>query len=301
MVMCVSNCQIKQEGNMITIGKDIYAQFKGHLEELELSPATIMKHMRNLQIFAQYAGGVIKDKTQLNGFRDYLRKKKYASGTINSILGTVNKILAFMKKKNLCAESWHLRGEKVQRTLFLSSQKELTIEEYKRLVKTARQCGDYCLAMLLQTICATGIRVSELKAITVESLAPGQAVVRNKGKERIILLPAKLVKALRRYCRERNITADSIFVTKTGRPQDRSNIWRKMKKLAGKAHVAAEKVFPHNLRHLFARMYYDATHDIARLADLLGHSSVDTTRIYTATSSREERDQMNRLPLVLQE
>ena len=299
--MCVSNCQIKQEGNMITIGKDIYAQFKGHLEELELSPATIMKHMRNLQIFAQYAGGVIKDKTQLNGFRDYLRKKKYASGTINSILGTVNKILAFMKEKNLCAESWHLRGEKVQRTLFLSSQKELTIEEYKRLVKTARQCGDYCLAMLLQTICATGIRVSELKAITVESLAPGQAVVRNKGKERIILLPAKLVKALRRYCRERNITAESIFVTKTGRPQDRSNIWRKMKKLAGKAHVAAEKVFPHNLRHLFARMYYDATHDIARLADLLGHSSVDTTRIYTATSSREERDQMNRLPLVLQE
>ena len=293
---------------MIAFTQNIIEQFKGHLEELELSPATIMKHMRNLQIFAQYAGETIRDKAHLNGFRDYLRKKKYASGTINSILGTVNKTLAFMKEKNLCAESWHLRGEKVQRTLFLSSQKELTIEEYKRLVKTARQCGDYCLAMLLQTICATGIRVSELKAITVESLAPGQAVVRNKGKERIILIPAKLVKALRRYCkalrrycREHSITTGSIFVTRSGRPLDRSNIWRKMKKLAVRAKVAVEKVFPHNLRHLFARMYYNATHDIARLADLLGHSSVDTTRIYTATSSREERDQMNRLPLVLQE
>lgn len=286
---------------MVTIGQEIYAQFKGHLEELDLNPATIMKHMRNLQIFAQYAGETIRDKAHLNGLRDFLRGKKYASGTINSILGTVNKMLAFMKEKNLCAESWHLRGEKVQRTVFLSSRKELTIEEYRCLVKTARQCGDHCLAMLLQTICATGIRVSELKAITVESLAPGQAVVRNKGKERIILLPAKLIKALRRYCREHHITTGSIFVTRSGKPLDRSNIWRKMKKLAEKAHVAAEKVFPHNLRHLFARMYYDATHDIARLADLLGHSSVDTTRIYTATSSREERDQMDRLPLVLQE
>lgn len=286
---------------MVTIGQDIIAQFKGHLEELELNPATIMKHMRNLHIFTQYAGETVRDKGHLNGFRDYLRGKKYASGTVNSILGTVNKILAYMRENNLCDEPWHLRGEKVQRTLFLSSRKELTVEEYRRLVKTAVQCRDDCLAMVLQTICATGIRVSELKAITVESLAPGQAVVRNKGKERIILLPAKLVKALRRYCHEHNITAAGIFVTRSGKPMDRSNIWRKMKKLAGKAHVAAEKVFPHNLRHLFARMYYDATHDIARLADLLGHSSVDTTRIYTATSSREERDQMDRLPLVLQE
>ena len=284
---------------MITLRKDIIAQFKRHLEELERSPATIKKHMRNLQILTQYAGDAIKDRTQLNNFRAYLRENQYASGTINSILGTVNKFLAYMNERGLCTETWRLRGEKVQRRTFLSSQKELTLAEYKRLIRTALSCGKKQLAMLMQTICATGIRVSELKAITVECLAVGQAVVQNKGKERIILIPADLVKALRRYCRDHSITEGIIFSTKKGNPLDRSNIWRMMKNLAEKAKVAAEKVFPHNLRHLFAVTYYNETHDIARLADLLGHSSVDTTRIYTATSSQTEREVINRLQLAV--
>ena len=284
---------------MISIGKDIIAQFKGHLEELELSPATIRKHMSNLQILTQYAGDAIQDKSHLNGFREYLRKAEYASGTINSIIVTVNKMLAYMKEKGFCEEAWHLRGEKVQRRTFLLAQKELSLEEYRQLVRTALSSGNHRLAMLLQTICSTGIRISELKAITVESLSDGHAVVRNKGKERIILIPNGLAKSLLRYCREKNITEGAIFITRSGKPLDRSNVWRMMKKLAEKAGVAPEKVFPHNLRHLFAVTYYNETRDIARLADLLGHSNVNTTRIYTANSSRVERGVINRLQLTV--
>ena len=284
---------------MVIINEDITARFRRHLENREFSPATITKHMRNLRILTDYAGNQVEDKKHLNGFRDDFRRKDYSSGTINSILGTVNKLFRFMKEKGLCAEAWRLRCEKVQRQLFAPSKKALTREEYERMVRAAYRCGKKRLAALLQTICATGIRVSELSAITVESLGEGEAVIFNKGKERIIPLPPDLVKMLRCYCAEAGVDSGPIFVSRRGNPLDRSNIWLEMKQIAQEAEVPPEKVFPHNLRRLFARTYYDHTKSLARLADLLGHSSVDTTRIYTAASSGAERKKMNELRLVL--
>ena len=286
---------------MVSIGPDVQKSFINHLKDHEYSPATIARHMQNLQILNQYAkDGYIRDKDHLNGFRAFLRDtQKYATGTINSILITVNKLFTYMREENLCEETWHLRGEKVQKRRFIPEEKELTREEYERLVSTAHERGNTRLAMLIQTICATGIRISELAAITVECLAVGRAVVRNKGKERSIIISQDLEKGLRQYCAKRKILSGPIFITRTGRPLDRSNIWRMLKKLAKIAKVNAEKVFPHNLRHLFARIYYDKTHDISRLADLLGHSSIETTRIYVAVSSKTERTQVNALHLFL--
>ena len=167
------------------------------------------------------------------------------------------------------------------------------------MVSAARERGDQRLELLVQTICATGIRVSEVRAITVDSLRQGRAEVRNKGRIRTILLPKRLCRVLLGYCRKRGIGNGPVFVTRTGRPLDRSNIWKMMKRLGEMARVMGTKVYPHNLRHLFARTYYKAYKDIVRLADILGHASIDTTRIYTIRTGEEQQRQMERLPLLL--
>ena len=192
-------------------------------------------------------------------------------------------------------EQVKLRYERMQCRNFTSADKELTAEEYGRMVKLAEEKGDARLSMILQTICALGIRVSELKAITVESVKAGKALIRNKRKERVILIPEKLARALLSYCAEKRIVSGMIFITRTGKALHRSNIWRMIKKIGTAAAVAAKKAFPHNLRHLFARTYYQIHHDLGGLASILEHSSVDTTRIYIANS--EERRPFVRIPL----
>ena len=209
------------------------------------------------------------------------------------MLGAVNRFLAFL------GSDWRLRYVRVQRRAFLPADRELSRQEYERLVSAALNRGDRRLALIVQTLCALGLRISELKAVTVESLAAGEASIQNKGKLRTILIPDALCKKLRTWCRERGVHAGCVFVTRTGKPLDRSNVWKMLKCLASAAKVLAKKVFPHNLRHLFARTHYAKFKDIARLADILGHSSMDTTRIYTARSGKEERRQLGQLRLIL--
>lgn len=270
------------------------AAFRSYLDEREYSRATVQKYMHDVRVLCEYTDGALKDRAHLNGFREHLERKQYTARSVNSMLGAVNCFLGFLG----CP--WTLRYMKVQRQNFRTESRELDCAEYERMAKTAMERGMCKAALLLQTLCALGIRVSELSAITVESLAAGEAVIRNKGKLRTILIPEKLAAKLRAYCEETGIEQGAIFVTRTGKPLDRSNIWKLFKKLAAMAGVSAKKAFPHNLRHLFARVHYNTFKDVVRLADILGHSSIDTTRIYTAQSGREERKQLDRLNLVFQ-
>jgi len=219
---------------------------------------------------------------------------EYKPATVNIKLSALNSLFAFLGRVDL-----KVRQLKIQREAYCAQEKELTQDEYKRLVEAAKQKGNEKLALVLQTICGTGIRVSELQFVTVEAVEAGEANIALKGKNRKILLPGKLCKLLKRYIRHRKIATGPVFVTRTGRPLDRSNIWRMMKALCVSARVDPRKVFPHNLRHLFARKFYAIDHDIAKLADILGHSSINTTRIYIMTTSTEHRKQLNRMRLIL--
>ena len=268
-------------------------RFTDSLTEQEYSHATITKYAHDLRLLMDYAPDGISDKAALVGFRAYLTERGYCPTSVNSILGAVNLFLAFL------GLDWRLKYLRVQRKTFLPADKELSYKEYERMARTAEQRGDTRLSLLVQTLCALGLRVSELKAVTVESLERGEATIENKGKLRTILIPVPLAKKLTAYCAERGIVSGSVFVTRTGKPLDRSNVWKMLKKLAEAARVAAKKVFPHNLRHLFARTHYAKFKDIVRLADILGHSSIETTRIYTARSGQEERRQLGQLRLVL--
>lgn len=192
-----------------------------------------------------------------------------------------------------------MRPVRVQRRNYSEPRRELTRQEYYRLLHAARRKGDLRLFHLLETICSTGIRVSELQFITVKAVKRGRTEICNKGKYRTILLPRRLCEKLLRYCRERGITHGSVFVTRSGKPLSRSNIWAMMKALCRKAQVSSRKVFPHNLRHLFARCFYQCQQDLEHLASLLGHSSINTTRIYTRTSGEEHLRQIEKLRLIL--
>ena len=187
----------------------------------------------------------------------------------------------------------------MQKKLYCPEERELSREEYIRLVKAAKEKSSERLALLLESICATGIRVSELPYITVEAVARGEAVVHCKGKTRTVFLPAALQKKLRRYMQSQKIQSGPVFITRTGKPMNRSNIWREMKALCERANVAPSKVFPHSLRHLFARTFYSIDHDVAKLADLLGHSNINTTRIYIITTGAEHRRKMETMRLVI--
>ena len=221
-------------------------------------------------------------------------KDHYKISSANSMLAAVNSFFLYAGREDLKVKLF-----KVQKLLYSRPEREMTEKDYGRLVRSVRKSGDEQLSMLLQTIGSTGIRISELKFITVESLDEGRADIYNKGKSRVVLLPVELTRLLKKYCQKAKIISGSIFITKHGNPIDRSNLSKKMKQAALEAGVEPTKVFPHNFRHLFARMFYSIEKDVVRLMELLGHSNISTTRIYTMTTEDQPRRQMSRMKLVL--
>ncbi len=272
------------------ITKEWRKKFKNFLREMERSERTIEKYMRDVLRFAEFVGDDELTKEAVVRFKENLRRELSPVST-NSVLAAVNCFLKFLGVPELSVKAF-----KIQRRLF-SPKSELSESEYKRLVKAAFKADNERLALLIQTICSTGIRVSELKYITVEAVKSGRAEVSCKGKFRIIFIPDKLRAILLNYAAKEKISSGTVFVTRSGKPIDRSNIWRDMKKLCVSANVSPDKVFPHNLRHLFARTFYSLEKDILRLSDILGHSSISTTRIYTMESGTEHARQVNLLNL----
>ncbi len=270
-----------------------------YLREQERAPATIQKYVHDLTALLGWLDGAPITKVALIAWKEALTAA-HAPATVNSMLAAVNGFLSWMGWRE-CA----VKLLKIQKSLFCDESRELTRAEYARLVRAAERKKNQRLSLIIQTICATGIRVSELKFITAEAVVTGRAEIVNKGKRRTVFLPAKLRRLLRDYLRAQKIPAGTkdvcraVFVTRTGRPLDRSNIWRDMKRLCESAGVEPSKVFPHNLRHLFARTYYAIERDLSRLADILGHSSVNTTRIYTVESGAIHARQLERMGLVL--
>lgn len=276
----------------MVITDKIMEQFANNLRELERSKRTVEKYTRDIRRFAEYVGGEELSKTVTVRFKETLRMEM-SPVSANSILAAVNGFLKFLGVPEFCVKAF-----KIQRRLF-SLKNELTDMEYKRLVRSAFDANNERLALIIQTICATGIRVSELKYITVEAVKTGRAEIACKGKFRVIFIHNKLQSILLRYAEKQKITSGTVFLTRGGKPVDRSNIWRDMKNLCEHAHISAEKVFPHNLRHLFARTFYSLEKDISRLSDILGHSSISTTRIYTMESGENHARQVNMLDLVV--
>ncbi len=257
--------------------KEQIKEFKTQLIEEERSCATIEKYMRDVRAFEAFLCGRAVSKAEAIAYKKRIAGT-YAPASVNSMLVSVNSFLKFIGRRDCC-----VRLPKIQRQMFSNENKELTSAEYKRLLLASRGTR---LSLVIQTICGTGIRVSELRYITVEAVRNGKTAVDCKGKRRIIFIPSPLRNLLLQYIKRSGISAGSVFVTKNGNPLNRSNIWRDMKTLCKKADVDEQKVFPHNLRHLFARTFYSIEHDIVKLADLLGHSSIDTTRIYTVESGK---------------
>ena len=276
----------------MTIKNEMLKEFCGYLRNQERSERTIEKYIRDVRRFTEFAGGEELDKPLVLRFKESLRREM-SPISANSVIAAVNCFLKFTGLSKLC-----VRAFKLQRRLF-SVRNELTSEEYRRLVKAAMNAQNERLALIIQSICSTGIRISELRFITVEAVKTGRAEVSCKGKFRVIFLPDKLRVVLGNYIHKQKITAGAVFVTRNGKPVDRSNIWRDMKNLCASARVSPEKVFPHNLRHIFARSFYSLEKDISRLADVLGHSSIATTRIYTMESGYNHFRQVNLLNLVV--
>ena len=264
-----------------------------HLREQERAPATVQKYVQDLTALWDWLAGRPLTKAALIEWKESLSASR-APATVNSMLAAVNGFFRFMGWKGIAVKLL-----KIQKALFCDERRELTRAEYARLVSAAQKVGNERLSLVMQTICATGIRVSELRFITVEAVTPGRAEICNKGKRRTVFLPGRLRRLLRKYLQKQKKTAGAVFTTRTGRPLDRSNIWRDMKALCESADVEPSKVFPHNLRHLFARTYYSLEKDLSRLADILGHSSVNTTRIYTVESGGVHQRQLERMELII--
>lgn len=267
-------------------------KFYTYLLEEEKAAATINKYVHDVEVFIAWMAADVIDKSVVLSYKNYLLEK-YSVASVNSVLSSLNSFFSYMEWFEL-----RVRTVKVQRQIFASSDRELTKSEYKRLLKAAGDKKNERLYLLMQTICASGIRVSELKYVTVEAIRLGQAEINCKGKRRKVFLPNTLCKALKKYAQAQKIKSGAVFVTKNGNPLDRSNIWSDMKKLCKDANVSEKKVFPHNLRHLFARTYYSLQKDIVRLADILGHSSINTTRIYTQENGEIHRQQIQKLGLL---
>lgn len=264
-----------------------------YLREQERAPATIQKYVRDLTALWDWLAGRPLTKAVLIEWKEALMAS-HAPATVNSMLAAVNSFFRFTGWGDITVKLL-----KIQKALFCDECRELTRAEYARLVSAAQKKGNERLSLIIQTICATGIRVSELRFITAEAVSTGRAEVCNKGKRRTIFLPDRLRRLLRKYLQKEKKTAGAVFTTRTGRPLDRSNIWRDMKNLCESAGVEAGKVFPHNLRHLFAKTYYSLEKDLSRLADILGHSSVNTTRIYTVESGGVHQRQLERMGLII--
>jgi integrase/recombinase XerD len=279
------------KGHFLT-SKEI-ERFRNYLREEEKSENTMEKYIRDVTAFSAFCDGAIRKDTVI-AYNQNLIDSGYAVRSINSMLASINSLFSFLGWYEL-----RVKSLKVQQQDFCPEEKELTKAEYERLCRTAERKHNERLCLILQTICGTGIRVSELQSITVEAVRKGQATVSLKGKTRNIFIVRGLQKKLLRYIAKQKITSGAVFVTRTGKPLSRTNIWREMKNLCLEAEVNPEKVFPHNLRHLFARVFYDIEKDIAKLADILGHSSINTTRIYIISTGTEHRQRMERMRLII--
>ena len=271
----------------------LITNYVDYLRAEERSSGTIEKYLRDIRAFSIWLQGRAVTKECLTGWKEYLLEQHYAPVTINSMLAALNGLFRFL------GWEYHIKFLKIQRKIFRDKSRELNQEEYKRLLAAALEQGKERLALLMETICATGIRVSEAKFITVESVRGGCADIALKGKIRTILIPGKLARKLLEYAKKQKTVSGEIFLTENGKRLNRCQIWAEMKKLCRTAGVEASKVFPHNLRHLFARVFYTACRDIVRLADVLGHTSIETTRIYLMTSGTEYASQLERLGLIL--
>lgn len=269
------------------------ADFRAHLITEERSAGTIEKYLRDVRGLAAWMEGAAITKEKITGWKTQLLNRGYRPATINSMLVAVNVYLDFIGKSEC-----RVKLLRIQRKSFCDRNRELTREEYSRLLSTARNQGKTRLALLLETICATGIRVSEVRYITLEAAQKGRTEISLKGKIRTILLPNKLRSKLLKYARKQKIASGEIFLTRSGKSMSRKQIWSEMKALCQMAGVEKTKVFPHNLRHLFAAVFYQACRDIVKLADVLGHSSIETTRIYLITTGAEHIRLLNRLELV---
>ena len=280
----VSSRLSREEGTNIT--------YNGLLERTGPLSNTKKKYTRDIFAFTTWLNKRELKKSIVLEYKQYLINT-YAPASVNSILSSLNN---FFEYTNLF--ECKVKTLKIQKQLFVCDNKELSKDEYEKLLNAAQQKKNERLFLLMQTICSTGIRVSELKYITVDSIKNKQAIINNKGKFRVIIIPKQLCKMLTVYINSRNINSGCVFITKTGKPLSRSNIWNDMKKLCEIAGISKEKVFPHNLRHLFARTYYAAQKDIVRLADVLGHTSINTTRIYTIETGNVHRRQIQKLGLL---
>lgn len=284
---------MNDSNNHCTINLQTLSQYQQHLYEQEKSHPTIQSYLRSLKAFAVFLDGRSYTKETAIRWKETLTSR-YAPNTVNAMLAAINGFAEFSG----CPQ-FKVKPLKIQRELFIRPERELTRSEYGRLVNAADRSGNRRLSLVLQTICATGIRVSELRFITAEAVEKGYAQVDCKGKRRTVFLPEKLRRLIGIYMKKQKKTAGAVFITRSGRPLDRSNIWRDMKALCERAGVEPGKVFPHNLRHLFARTFYSLEKDLSRLADILGHTNVATTRIYTVESGAAHRRQMERMGLVI--
>lgn len=268
--------------------------FAQHLYEEERELATIKKYLCDIQLFAAWAEEREMDKALTAAWKEYLKEQDYKAETINGKLSALNKFVHFIGR-----DDCRVKYLKIQRRLFRQADRNLSKEEYGKLLNAARDLGRHRLGLLMETICATGIRVSEVKYITVEAVNTGYAEIALKGKIRTILIPQRLCRKLHKYAKKQKIASGEIFVTRNGKSLTRRQIWAEMKAICRIAEVEPTKVFPHNLRHLFARTFYRIYRDVAKLADVLGHSSMETTRIYLISTGTEYAQQLDRLGLVL--
>lgn len=274
--------------------KECIKHFEIYLKNEEKSKNTVEKYVRDVKAFAKSVGENKITKEDVILYKEKLVSCNYAIRSINSMLASLNSLFSY-----LGWEECKVKSIRVQKQMFCPEEKELTKGEYERLVLTARRMGNERLCLTLQTICGTGIRVSELQFITVEAVKNSMAKVYLKGKNRTIFIVHDLKKKLLAYAKKHNILSGPIFITSKGNVLSRTNIWREMKMICSYAKVNPQKVFPHNLRHLFARAFYTVQKDIAKLADVLGHSSIETTRIYIATTGAEHLQCMKKMRLII--
>lgn len=276
----------------IKVTDKLINQFIKYLQEQEKSQSTIVSYKRELFSLQMFFDDSSLNKDSLLRYKTIITKQ-YKPSTCNVSISAINCFLKYINRQDL-----FLKPLKIQKTIFEPAEKELTKKDYNKLIKAALINGDERTALAIQTICATGIRVSELQSITVETLRSGQTHICNKGKNRIVFIPKALVNVLKKYVVNHNIASGPIFVTRNNKPLDRSNLWKSMKQLCSVAGVKPSKIYPHNLRHLFAKTYYTQQKDISRLADILGHSSINTTRIYTRESGAVHAKQIEGLGLI---
>ncbi len=277
---------------MKKITKSSIEKYRQWLTEEEKSSATVEKYIADVKAFATFLKGNEVTKTKVMEYKKLLMER-YAPASVNAAISSINSYFDYADIQGV-----KVKTLKIQRRIFINKNKELSKNEYDRLLRAAFKKDNMRIYYLMQTVCSTGIRVSELKYITVEAINNGNAQINCKGKMRYIILPKQLCRMLKKYVKTMKIKTGSVFITKSGKPMDRSNIWSEMKKLCRDAQVSREKVFPHNLRHLFARTYYSVEKDIVRLADILGHSSINTTRIYTIETGEIHQMQIQKLGLL---